>query len=532
MNEKPPEHRPPKVHEDGDTSFDAFENRDLDAIDAECRGLDLVQALAHFWIDDETGERTFALSKSGIEEAGRLGGGVNCPIEGLRVTQSEGYWHAEQEGESLTTRLRRVGSASSSLLNKWGKVDRFGRRKAVSLAMRNAIKALLTPEQTAGMITRAMEIGSTEQIEPPWKGKGDDDGRKKGDRPPPKKARRGSPPTKDESLDYFNGIVADLVNAIPNLTDRDHDEVKRDMVRAIVRRGTQGAFHTAVEMPNERLIGLIRRLERAEKKDGEISVWLRGDDWEDVLEHGSGRAELTKPTPAAQEGEENSGATPSPPLEDDDTRPGDVQQLPAGEAEKDAPNSGSPSGGDASGLGGELTEDASSATFNAGPSASDDDDDPGPDEPEGGDGGEPDPSADSSPAPDSHEEETPPEEDEPEDLDAAREEAAEVVGRILEAVAIEGIGKTAKERERAVARVQTAMIKAIVRTGTGGRTEYVEHLTVEDLRRLTKLVEHDERAIVLWLTSGRYLTSEVVRPATQRELLTRPATNTDVLQEQ
>jgi len=518
MTEKPLEERPPKIHEDGDTSFDAFENRDLDAIDAECRGQHLVQALAHFWIDDETGERTYALSKSGIEEAGRLGGGVNCPIEGLRVTQSDGYWHAEQEGASLTTSLRRVGSASSSLLNKWGKVDRFGRRKAVSLAMRNAIKALLTPEQTAGMISHAMEIGSTEHIQPPWKGKGDDDGRNKGHRPPPGRVQRGSrgpanPPTKDESLDYFNGIVADIVDAIPNLTTREPDELKCDMVRAIVRRGTQSVFHTAVEMPNEHLISLIRRIERAENKDNEISNWLRGDDWEDVLEHGSDRAELTKPMPVAQKGEDNSGATP-PPLSDDEMRPGGVEELPAGDEEKDAPNSGSPSGGDVSGSGGELTEDASSTTFNADPPASHE------------------PEEDDEPEQDSNEEESPPEEDEPEDLDAAREAAAEVVGRILEAVVIEGIGNTAKDRERAVARVQTAMIKAIVRTGTGGRMEYTDSLTVQDLRRLTDLIEHDERAIVLWLKSGRYLTSEVVRPAQQRELLTRPASTTDVLQEQ
>jgi len=510
MSEKPPEERPPKVHEDGDTSFDAFENRDLDAIDAECRGLHLVQALAHFWIDDETGERTFALSKSGIEEAGRLGGGVNCPIDGLRVTQSEGYWHAEQEGESLTTSLRRVGSASSSLLNKWGKVDRFGRRKAVSLAMRNAIKALLTPEQTAGMISHAMEVGSTEQIDPPWKGKGDDDGRKKGDRPPPGRAPRRSrapsnPPTKDESLDYFNGIVADIVNVIPNLTDRDDDEVKRDMVRAIVRRGTQTAFYTALEMPNERLISLIRRIERAEKKDNEISTWLRGDDWEDVLEHGSDRAELTKPTPVAQEGEDNSGATPPPPLDDASS---------AGASEANRPIT--PNGdGEAAPAEEELEKH----------------DDPGPEELDDEDGGEPEPSAESSPAPDSQEE-SPADEDEPEDLDAAREAAAEVVGRILEAVAIEGIGKTAKDRERAVARVQTAMIKALVRVGTKGRTEYTEHLSVQDLHRLTELLEHDERAIILWLKSGRYLTSELVRPAPQRELLTRPSSSTDVQQGQ
>lgn len=468
MNDKAPDtQRPPKIHEDGDTKFDAFENRDLDAIDAECRGLNLVAALAHYWIDEETGEPTYALSISGIEEAGRIGGGIDCPIEGLRVEKGENQWHAEQQGQSLTTKLRRVGSASSSLLTKWQKPDRFGRRKAVSLAQRNAIKALLTPEQRANMITHAIDIGSVELIDPPWKGKGDEDGRKKGDRPAPGQAplrqgmRPNRPPTKDESLDYFNGITADLTDAVPLFGDRDPDEMKRDMIRAIVRRGTQGAFYTALEMPNERLIGLIRRIERAEKKDGEISTWLRGDDWEDVLESGDA---ADRQSPAASgEGEDNSGATPPPPSE-----------LPAGSPSRD-------------------------------PEPEEDDN---PSEPE-----------ESPPVSDTAEEQSPGEEEELEDLDAARELAAEIVARILETVAIEGIGATAKERKNAVDRVQTAMIKAIVRTGTGGRSEYPESLNLEELRSLTEIIEHDERAIVIWLRSGRYLTSKVAPRARQGDLL-------------
>jgi len=484
MSDKAPEtEKAPAVHKDGDSPFDACDNRDMDYLDAQCRGLDLIQPLAHFWIEDESGEATYALTKSGVEEAGRLGGGVDCPLAGLRVEADGTLWNAEQEGQSMTTKLRRVGSASASILNYHGKPDRFGRRKAVSLAQRNAINALLTPEQKAKMITHAIDIGSVEQITEPWK---KEDKKKRG-RPAAGKAPgapqkreqpKGRAPTKDEALDYFNSVMGEVIAAVAMRTDRDPKEVKRDMIRATVRRGTRQRFHNAEEMPLQELVALIRKVEGA---TAEAVRWLNTDEWEDVLETGGSGAELTKPTPAPVVGGGNTGATPPPPEPPDGEDPGPTEELPAGDAEKDAPDSGSSSGGSASGAGGELPDGATCAESNA------DADEPVPDEPE--------------------------------NLDAARANAAEIVGRILKAVPVEGIGETRAKRQRAIDAVRANMTKAVVRTGTGGRTEDASTLTVAELLNLTALIARDERAIVKWLTNGRYLSSEIAPPDTQCDLL-------------
>lgn len=492
---------PPAVHEpeEGDTIFDALDKRDLDAIDAECRGLDLVQPLAHFWFPDETartdGTPAFALTKSGIEEAGRKAGGVDCPKDGLSVERDDTFWHSEQEGISLTSRLRRTGSASAKIVGKWNKPDRFGRRKAVNLSQRNAIAALLTSKQKADMIQHAIDIGSTEEIDPPWKGKKDDEERgTRSSRPPPGStdtgqaerpqssrrpaAKAGRPPDKDEALDYYNSIIQDIIaDARGSVTQAD----RLDLTRAVTCRGSDGGFYSAVTMPLERLVGLIRRIERS--RDGVVD-FLRGDEWEAWLgfkrSERQGETSETEAPKGPSQGEDaaQTGAvleTPECVSRGDDTVPPTAQtepvekepagELSAGETEHGAPNAGPRAEGSALGTAVELPADATAGSSNADPPA------------------------------------------EPETREDAVATCELAITAVFEAAPIEGIGNSTRDRGEVVKQVRQAMRKAIIRTGVSDGRDTLEELSVAELSALAAMIEVDMRAIAQWLTSGRYLTS-------------------------
>ena len=455
MDHKTPEKEaPPKVHDEGETIWDAMDNRDLDAIDAECRGLDLVQPIGHYYMDPDTGQPQYALSKAGVEEAGRLGGGVDCPKAGLTVDRDDEFWHAEQEGISLTSKLRRTGSASAKITNRYGKPDRFGRRKAISLAQRNAISALLTLKQRAEMIDHAIKIGSVEQIDPPWKKK-DSDSRHTGQRPPAGKAPRKQSsrrptskhaPTREEAIDYLSGILGEIISDARPEAGR---EERRDCRRAVIRRATGNGFNNAEEMPLAKIVGVIRKIER--DRDA-VADFLRGDEWKQHLGfEAPTRAPAADAEGSAPEaGEGDAGTTPPPPTE--------------------APE------------GGQETPPV------------DDTPDPveGPDE------------AVNSPSGSPTEPETP-----PEDADAraaAADEACEAILAVVEAIDLKPIAESAEARERTIQNCRTAMTRAVIRAGTG--KEAIDELTIDELKKLAARVTRDNRAITRWLTSGRYLTGK------------------------
>lgn len=434
---------PPKVHDQGDTIFDALDNRDLDAIDAECRGLDLVQALAHYWIDEDTGETTHALSKGGIEEAGRKAGGVDCPIAGLRVEKDDegGLWHAEQEGTSRESGLHRTGSASAKIMTKWDKPDRFGRRKAVSLAQRNAILALLTTRQKAEMTQEAIDLGSIEQIDPPWKKKSEDGGgRRRASRPAPRRAPKPEEPeakptpTKEEALDYYHGILGDL---IADARGEVSKETRRDLIRAVTRRATDKRYNSGESMSLGRLVGVIRKIERS--RDG-VTGFLRGDDWQEWL-----------------------GCPPAEPAEG----------VVAADARDHAPEAG---------------EDTA--------------------------GVEPPPPIDEEPEPE------PQEPEDPKLREAAVDGFERAIAELFKEVPVEGIGSTAHDRQTAVDRVHTGMRKAIIREGVKDpERDSLDTLTVAEVSAVIAQMEANRRAIVKWLTTGRWLTRHGPEAAQQRDLL-------------
>jgi hypothetical protein len=484
---------PPKIHS-GDSLYDALEDRDTEAIAAECRGLNLVQALVLYFVDPDTGELTYMLSKAGVEEAGRLAGGVDCPKDALTITHDDHFWHAEQEGISRVSKLRRTGSASQAITSgRYNKRDRFGRRKAINLAQRNAIDALLTTKQRAEMVQHGIDIGSTEQIDPPWKKKDDDQpSRWSGSSTPPapKQAPTKLPeaklPSKDETLDYFFGIVNEMITEACGAVSIDD---RRDYTRAICIRVTQNRFFSAATMPVPVLVSVNRRLER--DRDA-VLEFIRSDKWKNHL--GFPPREGAAAADADASRAPGAGEDDHPPLPtDSDESPPDEDQPPD-TGKDDAGTTPSPS----------TEEKQDTGNAQEGPP-----DDGGVDSTSGS-------RQDDSASPASSSEATDASED-PAALAAAIATAKQTIKATIDAVDIKPIGPDPRARKDAVGQCRTAMTKAVIRAGTG--KESLDDLTIPELMKFVEQITRDKPAILQWLASGRYLTSKGPEAMPQVDML-------------
>ncbi|KKN65034.1 hypothetical protein LCGC14_0485910 [marine sediment metagenome] len=113
----------------------------------------IVEALEGRYIEEfvyefqSGGQKVVGLSWMGIQEASREYGGIECPIDKMRIEHSESHVTVTIEAKDIKTGSVRIGRSKQALRMKLrsGKFmdDEFADQKAISKAQRNAIRQLL-----------------------------------------------------------------------------------------------------------------------------------------------------------------------------------------------------------------------------------------------------------------------------------------------------------------------------------------------------------------------------------------------------